>query len=229
MTLLANYLCGVDLGQSSDYTAVAIVEHLEEFTDRRPQQWVDMHGFHSAPDIENLFHVLDLRRWRSTPYPVLVEEICKILKTPQLRGRVSLTYDRSGLGAAVGDLFDAARRHGELEQYALGVTITSGGESRAGQVSKKNLISRLVVALESGRVKIADSLPLAATLKAELLEFRARINAAAHTSYEAPSGKHDDLVLALALAMHWVRRTGLPNQIDREGRVSQRDHDRVAL
>jgi hypothetical protein len=61
-------------------------------------------------------------------------------------------------------------------------------------------------------VKIADHLPLASTLKAELLEFRARINAAAHTSFEAPGGKHDDLVLALALALHWIRRTGLPRR-----------------
>jgi hypothetical protein len=144
------------------------------------------------------------------------------------RGRVSLTFDESGVGAAVGDLFNAARRHGELEQFPLGVTITAGGQSRPGQTSKRDLISRLVVAFEAGQVKVADSLPLAATLKSELLEFRARINAAGHTSYEAPSGKHDDLVLALALSMHWVRRTGLPNQIGKDGVLSRRDHDRIA-
>lgn len=76
---------------------------------------------------------------------------------------------------------------------------------------------------------MADSLPLAATLKSELLEFRARINVSAHTSFEAPSGKHDDLVLALALSMHWVRRIGLPNQIDRHGVMHQRDDDKLPV
>ncbi|MEA2635228.1 MAG: hypothetical protein QOH92_1995 [Chloroflexota bacterium] len=68
----------------------------------------------------------------------------------------------------------------------------------------------------------------AAALKSELLEFRAKINAAAHTSYEAPSGKHDDLILALALSMRWVRRVGLPNQIGKDGVLSRRDQDRIA-
>ena len=225
---MANYLAGVDLGQSSDYTAIAIVEHLERFTDRPRRQWADMHGWHSEPDIEDVFHLVDLRRWRGEPYPKLVSEICRILAQPALRGRVSLTFDASGVGAAVEDLFNAARSHGELEQFPLGVVITAGGESRRWQVAKKDLISRLVVAFESGQVKVADGLPLAATLKTELLEFRARINAAAHTSFDAPSGKHDDLVLALALSMHWVRRVGLPNQIGKDGVLSRRDHDRIA-
>ena len=127
---MANYLAGVDLGQSSDYTAIAIVEHLERFTDRPRRQWADMHGWHSEPDIEDVFHLVDLRRWRGEPYPKLVSEICRILAQPALRGRVSLTFDASGVGAAVEDLFNAARSHGELEQFPLGVVITAGGESR---------------------------------------------------------------------------------------------------
>jgi hypothetical protein len=226
---MANYLCGVDLGQSSDYTAVSILEHLERFTDRPLHQWFDMHGWHSEPDIENEFRVVHLARWRGEPYPKLVTEISRLLMQPSLRGRVSLTYDASGVGRAVGDLFYAARQHGELEQFPLGVVITAGGESRPGYESKRDLISRLVVAFESGRVKIADSLSLAPVLKRELLEFKRKINANAHTSFESPDGRHDDLLLSVALALHRIRRIGLPNQIDRDGRVSQRDHDRVAL
>ena len=79
-------------------------------------------------------------------------------------------------------------------------------------------------------MKIADSLALAPTLKAELLEFRRRINATAHTSFESPEGKHDDLVFSLALAIHYVRRVGLPNQIGKDGRLSERDReDRIAV
>ena len=42
-------------------------------------------------------------------------------------------------------------------------------------------------------------LPLAAVLGQELADYQVRISQAGHDSYSAPSGQHDDLLMALSL------------------------------
>jgi hypothetical protein len=59
------------------------------------------------------------------------------------------------------------------------------------------LVSALQVVLQSGRLKIARGLPEAETLVNELLNFKSKISAAGHDSYEAwRESVHDDLVLS---------------------------------
>jgi hypothetical protein len=95
------------------------------------------------------------------------------------------------------------------------VTITGGNAvhrngHRAATVPKRDLVSCLQVLLQSGRLKIAEGLPLARLLSVELLNFRATISLAGHDSYGAgadaawrQTGSNDDLVLAVSLAC-WV-------------------------
>ena len=66
-------------------------------------------------------------------------------------------------------------------------------------VPKRNLVSAAQVLLQQGRLKIAAGLPLAATLSQELADYQVRISQAGHDSYSAPSGQHDDLLMALSL------------------------------
>ena len=61
----------------------------------------------------------------------------------------------------------------------------------------------LVAAIETGRLKIAKGLPLAGALVSELQAFRVPLTAKGRHTYAARSAEHDDLVLAVALAM-WV-------------------------
>ena len=57
------------------------------------------------------------------------------------------------------------------------------------------------ILLQTGRLKIADRLPLKDVFRQELLAFKVKIDAVtANDSYGANSGAHDDLVLAVALA-----------------------------
>ena len=57
--------------------------------------------------------------------------------------------------------------------------------------------------LSSGRLKIAAELPLAEVLKRELLHFKVKITVAGNETFEAWRERdHDDLVLALALALY---------------------------
>jgi hypothetical protein len=68
-------------------------------------------------------------------------------------------------------------------------------------------VAAVQVLLQNGRLKIAEGLELAPTLRKELLNFRVKVNpATAHDSYEHwREGDHDDLVLATAMAC-WYRQ-----------------------
>jgi hypothetical protein len=72
-------------------------------------------------------------------------------------------------------------------------------------VPKRDLITSAQVLLQDERLKIAATLPDTATLTAELLHMRVRIDSkAAHDSYAAwRENQYDDLVFAVALA-YWL-------------------------
>ena len=87
----------------------------------------------------------------------------------------------------------------------LGVFITAGtAETRDGAicgVPKLTLVSRLQALLHEGRLKILRELAEAETLVRELQDFRVEFTATGHLTFNARTGKHDDLVLALAIAV----------------------------
>ena len=95
--------------------------------------------------------------------------------------------------------------------YPTGVVITGGTtETRDGRicsVPKLDLVSRLQILLHEARLKILRELDEAETLVRELLDFRMEYTAAGHMTFNARSGKHDDLVLALAIAV-WRAQAG---------------------
>ncbi len=153
---MSNFVAGLDLAQSSDYSALVIANHLQQDDGEKESPLIDV------------FHVRHVQRWRGKGYPPLVDEVCDILRTPPLRGRVSLTVDGTGVGRAVMDLFWQAYRNGKLDRSAWSITITAGHERTGNHVPKKDLVAQLVVLFEQGRLKIAEAVPLARELKAEL-------------------------------------------------------------
>jgi hypothetical protein len=191
------YYCGLDLGQSQDYTALAIIEkagQLEAAT----------------------FSVRYLKRWAlQTRYTAIVEDVIELMDKlpPTKHTRPLLAVDQTGVGAGVVDLFRKAKPPGwSLEA----VHITSGYEvhykNQVRYVPKRLLVSEVAIKLEQGRLRFAPWLPEAETLKAELGNFRCSISANGHDSYGAgPSGDdwrqgaHDDLVLSVALALSGER------------------------
>ena len=73
-------------------------------------------------------------------------------------------------------------------------------------VPKQNLISELQVALDKGELRIAKKMREAGTLTRELLDVRMAGRELGHVRYGADGyGQHDDLVVALALAVWRVR------------------------
>jgi hypothetical protein len=94
----------------------------------------------------------------------------------------------------------------------LPVTITAGQKAIAADgggwlVPKKELVSTLLVLLAAHRLQVSPTLAEAPTLVRELLNFQVKVTRAAHEAFGTwLEGDHDDLVLALALAVWYAER-----------------------
>jgi hypothetical protein len=216
------YFAGLDLGQLSDYTALAILEHVG------PGERA------SLPD--QTFHVRHLHRYPlGTSYPAIVDDVARLFDLPPLNGEVVLSVDATGVGVAVMDLFQQATRWPKLINHDVitgrplyapphrpklrltrlhPITITGGDqvhrEGRAYRVPKRDLVGAVQVGLQGMGLKIAPDLEFAETLTRELRDFRVKVSLAGHDSYgvadEWRQGQHDDLVLAVSLAA-WTARS----------------------
>ena len=180
----ADYFLGLDLGQASDYTALAVLE--------RP----------GADGGDLAYALRHLRRFPlGTPYTAVVPAVCRLAAGTPLRGRTTLVVDQTGVGRPVVDMLRRA-----ADCRVVPVTITSGlAATVAGDgsrhVPKKELVSGLQLLLQSRRLRVARALPEAQALVRELEAFRVKVTAAAHETFGAwREGQHDDLVLAAALA-----------------------------
>ena len=177
------YTIGLDLGQSKDYTALIILETIHQYRGK-----------------EDTYNVLNLERTRGTPYTEVVDRTKAIMQ--KLKG-ASLVVDQTGVGAPVVDMF----RKAGLKP--VGVMIHGGAaesrESQTWKVPKRNLVGVVQVPLQNKRLNIANG-PLQDILVNELLNFKVKIDPeTAHDSYSAWRERdHDDLVLAVALAVWWA-------------------------
>jgi hypothetical protein len=176
------YFIGLDLGKRQDYSALVVVarEH-----DTPPYTYTVPH----------------LERFRlGTLYPAIVDATRALLQLSPLFGESQLVIDLTGVGLAIGDLF---RLQG---QAFVGIVITGGvawhRESwEEWHVSKHLLVSTTQKILSSGALAVSQTLPGADTLRQELRDFRVKVTKAVGEVYEAREGQHDDLVLALAIAL----------------------------
>jgi len=195
------FFIGEDLGQASDYTAIAVID-------------ADTTGY----------KVRHLQRFPlGTPYPQMVDRTAQI--KDQLSGSI-LAVDGTGVGRPIIDLFwDRGLSpwsitiigSGEAKNDAMdsvrkgGMIVTpSYRDQLTWRVPKRDLVGALAIAFQTKMIKISSQLPDAKILTDELLNFKVKINTkTAHDSYEAwREGDHDDLVLAVAIALWVARRVG---------------------
>lgn len=185
---MASFTVGLDLGQANDYSALAVVEHVWRY----------------APNSTNgvrirHFEVVALRRWDlGTPYPKIVQDVADGMVSGGLREQGVLLFDATGVGRAIGDLFNEQWHAGRMGAYPpIPVTFT--------QELKADMVSNVLVAAQRGRLHIASRLPLASVLEDELTRFRQKIRATGSTSIEYGGGTegHGDLATALFLALRW--------------------------
>jgi hypothetical protein len=189
---VAEFTLGLDVGQLRDPTALAAVRLVQ-----------------SSP--EALFRCGHLERMPlNTLYPDIVAHVGSVLRTAPFRGNSELVLDATGVGRGVIDMF---KQEGIRP---ICVTITGGNaesyvkDSGEHHVAKIILVTRLQQLLQSGRLEIQADLPTAKILETELQDFRADYTDSGLLKFNAREGQHDDLVLALAIAIWraYKRRRG---------------------
>lgn len=219
MTTIAKsrWVLAVDLGQSVDPTALALLEIVPRLEAMRAAAIlpVDLDKAAAAEArAPGGLASIDVRALERLPlgmdYTQQVAHVTRRMRDPNLAPlHPTLVIDRTGCGRPVFDLF---KRTG-LDP--IGVTIVAGtdidtrveGEHNVFKVSKLRLVSRLQAALHAGELRIAAELAEAQNLLSELQNFRATISeATGFASFGAREGAHDDLVLAVAIGAWWVSR-----------------------
>lgn len=183
------YTLGLDLGQSSDYSALVVTEQ--------------------QPTTPSSYHVRHLQRFPlQTPYPEIVSQVTELLLRPPLTRDTPLVVDRTGVGAPVCDLF--AGLPGLVPVVITGGEVTHFGDG-SWKVPKRSLVSVTQVLLQTGRLKFAEGLPEVQTLVNELLAFEVKVSEAGHDSYGSwREGAHDDLVLGLSLCAWYAEAAPQP-------------------
>jgi hypothetical protein len=167
---------GCDLGQSQDYTAIAVIQTVGAKSHLRHLEQVPL----------------------GTSYPAIVERIGAMVRSVPSPSR--LVIDASGCGRPVSDMLIGAGLS------PVSVTITGGQGARRGsngfwKVPKAELVRTVAVALESGSLMIARGMPAGDAFLREMKAFGVMIGATGRARFEARGHEHDDLVLAVALAL----------------------------
>jgi hypothetical protein len=212
------FIGGLDLGQSQDYTALAIVERLDPPMEELPKESlasVLYRGLHSPPPerpikkSERKYIVRHLERFPAgTSYVDVCKRVVDVFSQPPLSGS-NLAVDKTGVGAPVVDMLARSRPRCHLKPIMITAGHTVALDGPGWNVPKKDLVWVLQVLLQGRRLFVPRTLPNATLLLTELEMFRVKISAAAHETFEAWRERdHDDLVLAVALAC-WVGERGM--------------------
>jgi hypothetical protein len=204
--LPVRHFVGLDLGQPSEFTALAVLE--------RPLA--------SAEDLlagsRSAYALRHLRRFPlGTPYPAVMQAVVSSLGNAGLSDP-ALVVDQTGVGrAVVGMLADALR--GQVSCLFFPMTLTAGhavtgGDAGVLHVPKKELVGTLQILLQTRRLQVPRTLPEAAVLVQELDSFRTKVTTAKNETLESwREGRHDDLVFAVAMAA-WLGEQALTTPDD---------------
>jgi hypothetical protein len=189
---MVRFYVGLDLGQSADYTALCILEKLQQET-----------GY--------VYNIRRLERVRGEPYPSIIEKVVAVMKSNPLQQDATLVADSTGVGAPVVDEF----RKAGLKPISVfihgGENVTHDGMNY--RVPKRNLVAVVKILLQNNRLIGSDKLKLGGILQQELLNFNYKFDPkTAHDSYGCwREAIHDDLVLSVSLAA-WYGETEKPKK-----------------
>lgn len=203
---------GIDFGKKIDPSAVVVVEVVEKVIHRTEhERWDQRTGEFVPLRRQYAFVVRHIERIElGTSYPAVCTRIAQIVQglnqkfAAHENFRPHLFCDQTGLG---GPIVDLLRQHLLGSSYTLtGVSIASGAKlSRGGRrdelvVGKAHLVSRAQSLLEQGLVKLPKNAE-AEALAEELRDFEVTTSDSGALISGARSGKHDDMVVSLALAL----------------------------
>jgi len=194
------YWIGLDLGQSQDFTTVAVLEG--QASAQTPDAPSAGQPRGASKPVWTAFQCGHLERFQlGTPYPAIVERVRTLMHTPPLQGQARLVVDATGVGRPVIDMLRAAKLSPQAVLITGGDAESYDEATRYYRVPKRDLVAQVAVLLQNKRLAFAEGMPHVQTLVQELLNFQVKITTSAHDTYGAwREGTHDDLVLAVALA-----------------------------
>jgi hypothetical protein len=190
---------------------------------------VGMHADHSAfvlagvwPQASDAIAVIDVKQF---PLGIPLEDVADQVSTVARDNRATVVVDSTNNSAFAGVL--AARLPQPAVNWLITAAITSalshaaqptpmliaiGGlrsAVRRWTLSKGELVETIAAELGNNSLRIAR-IGDWEILQQELSTIERTVRASGSASYSAPPGKHDDLVMALSLAVFGCRRLGRP-------------------
>jgi hypothetical protein len=208
---------GVDPGQVRDPCANCVIEHCTGVIDhgsdyeRHTNQTAAL-GLQKKAERWRVVHVERLKL--GTRYGDITRHVASMLADPKLqrdpsknRSACELVLDFGGIGRGVAeDLIDAG-----IDPICVNLTgglETNWKRRHLYSVPKEEAVILLDARIHHDRFPLTFSKHLteADALKQEIADFVRSATGAGRMRYEARQGKHDDMVMALAIAVWWLSR-----------------------
>ena len=221
------FTVGVDVGKVNDFTALCIIkEHSpeeratllkrrqENFARKLAEKVTSLRPAHAA----SMLTVGISRIPLNTKYPLQAKIIIDLISRPPLLNNCELVVDATGVGIPFLDILEeqGAEPIGITIHGGTAVTVAEGG--RRFRVPKGDLIAAAQIIIQQRDLEVMktamgaakgkkDALPVDwDELSTQLLNYQTkRKPETGHETYDAREHEHDDIVLALALAV-WRRR-----------------------
>jgi hypothetical protein len=226
------YSVGVDLGQASDYTAVAVLEKSVVPPATAMFSPVGERPGNRLVEGDIVYDLVYLKRPRlGTPYDVIASRVCDLVCKLEPEGafgelgQVTLCVDGTGVGRGVVDMLRTEfQRRGatsssvpRVDFRPVSVTGSNTTLKRPDRthgywsVPKRDLVFPAVAAFQQSKVRIAKGITDRGALVHELKNYSRKTNIATGNMVFEPwrESEHDDLLFAVCLALWgWQQRRG---------------------
>jgi hypothetical protein len=226
------YSVGVDLGQASDFTAIAVLEKTIAPPETAMFSPVGESPSNRLVDGSIVYDLVYLKRPKlGTPYDVMARRVADLICELEPQGafgelgQVTLSVDGTGVGRGMVDMLDTEfKRRGassnsvpKVDFRRVSVTGSQTTLKRPTRsngywsVPKKDLVFPAVAAFQQKRVRIPAGIKDRDALVNELKNYRRTTNIDTGTMSFEPwrESEHDDLLFALCLALWgWQQRRG---------------------
>jgi len=188
---MSEFVISADVGKLTDYTAIVILEKIphmmRKFHSSTGHQYAGVEEYsrglwfgdmYEVPSGEYDFNLIHIERPSlGTTYPAIVNRLRELNDDyTALPGDKELIVDTTGVGEPFFDMLKAAYFTHKL----YGITIHGGSEERRDgnkyYVPKRNLVSALSIANQTGKLQIAENIPLADVFLQEVGNFQCRIS-----------------------------------------------------
>ena len=214
---MIRYFVGLDLGQSNDYSACAILEQelkLPQYMPMQTSRSIIKGPFIHPPEpitpsvIDNTYLLRYLKRFKlGTPYPYIVQHVFELMQEPELVRYGRLIVDKTGVGAPVVDMLKAKKLRPIAIVITGGYHVTTRPGTNEYHVPKADIVSAFAILYHSKRLRMSGKLEEIETLHKEVMNFGYKIHEHGYVSYGAEgAGENDDLVLSVALPAWYALR-----------------------